>query len=56
MPVEMDPERFEALVDRGARRHPRRARRLVRNVVVLVEDEPPDDEPATCSGSTTASR
>jgi predicted Zn-dependent protease with MMP-like domain len=45
MPFDMDPERFVALVDRALDGIPDELARLVRNVVVLVEDEPPEDEP-----------
>ena len=41
----MEPERFDALVDLALDGIPDELARLVRNVVVLVEDEPPDDEP-----------
>ncbi|MGD9961622.1 metallopeptidase family protein [Nocardioides sp.] len=45
MPIEMSRERFEELVDRALDDIPDELTRLVRNVVVLVEDEPPADEP-----------
>jgi len=45
VPIDMDPERFDALVDRALDGIPDELARLVRNVVVLVEDEPPEDEP-----------
>ncbi len=45
MPVEMDPERFEALVNEALDGIPDELAGLVRNVVVLVEPEPPDDDP-----------
>ncbi|CAN5404391.1 metallopeptidase family protein [soil metagenome] len=45
MPVDVDPQRFEALVDAALDQIPDEIASLVRNVVVLVEDEPPDDEP-----------
>ena len=45
MPVEMDPRRFDALVDEALDGIPDELAALVRNVVVLVEDEPPDDDP-----------
>src|SRR4051794_5580364 len=41
----MDPERFDALVDEALDGIPDELARLVRNVVVLVEDEPPEGEP-----------
>jgi predicted Zn-dependent protease with MMP-like domain len=45
MPVAMDPERFEALVNEALDGIPDELADLVRNVVVLVEPEPPDDDP-----------
>ena len=45
VPLEMDRERFEALVDLALDGIPDELASLVRNVVVLVEDEPPEDEP-----------
>jgi predicted Zn-dependent protease with MMP-like domain len=45
MPVEMDPERFEALVNEALDGIPDELAVLVRNVVVLVEPEPPADDP-----------
>jgi predicted Zn-dependent protease with MMP-like domain len=45
MPIEMQRERFDALVDRALDGIPDELARLVHNVVVLVEDEPPEDEP-----------
>jgi predicted Zn-dependent protease with MMP-like domain len=45
MPVEMDPAAFDALVDRALDGIPDEIARLVRNVVVLVEDDPPEDDP-----------
>ena len=41
----MDPDAFDALVDRALDEIPDELASLVRNVVVLVEDEPPEDEP-----------
>ena len=41
----MDPERFDALVDAALDGIPEELARLVDNVVVLVEEEPPEDEP-----------
>ena len=45
MPIEMARAEFEALVDRALDEIPDEITALVRNVVVLVEDEPPEDEP-----------
>lgn len=45
MPIEMGPEEFDALVDRALDEIPDEIAALVRNVVVLVEDEPPEGEP-----------
>src|SRR5512133_3389231 len=45
MPVELDPAAFDALVERALDDIPDEIAALVRNVVVLVEDEPPADEP-----------
>jgi predicted Zn-dependent protease with MMP-like domain len=45
MPIEMEPERFDALVEQALDGIPDELARLVRNVVVLVEDEPPEEEP-----------
>ncbi|HEY0951041.1 metallopeptidase family protein [Nocardioides sp.] len=45
MPIEMAPEEFDALVDRALDDIPDEIAALVRNVVVLVEDEPPADDP-----------
>jgi predicted Zn-dependent protease with MMP-like domain len=45
MPIEMGRADFEALVDRALDEIPDEITALVRNVVVLVEDEPPEDEP-----------
>jgi predicted Zn-dependent protease with MMP-like domain len=41
----MDDERFDALVDQALDGIPDELAALVRNVVVLVEDEPPEGEP-----------
>ena len=43
--MEMERDAFEALVDRALDQIPDELASLVHNVVVLVEDEPPDDEP-----------
>jgi predicted Zn-dependent protease with MMP-like domain len=45
MPIEMARAEFEALVDRALDEIPEEIAALVRNVVVLVEDEPPEDDP-----------
>jgi predicted Zn-dependent protease with MMP-like domain len=45
VPIEMEPERFDELVDRALDDIPDELASLVRNVVVLVEDEPPEGEP-----------
>lgn len=45
MPIEISPERFDELVDQALDGIPDELASLVRNVVVLVEDEPPEDEP-----------
>jgi len=41
----MDDARFDALVDQALDGIPDEIAALVRNVVVLVEDEPPENEP-----------
>lgn len=43
--MELDRASFEALVEEALDEIPDEIARLVRNVVVLVEDEPPADEP-----------
>jgi predicted Zn-dependent protease with MMP-like domain len=45
VPIDMEPEQFDLLVDQALDGIPDELARLVRNVVVLVEDEPPEDEP-----------
>ena len=45
MPVEMEPEAFEALVEHALDGIPDELATLVRNVVVLVEDDAPEDDP-----------
>lgn len=45
MAVEMSGERFEELVSDALDRVPPALLNLMQNVVVLVEDEPPADEP-----------
>jgi predicted Zn-dependent protease with MMP-like domain len=43
--MELDREAFEALVERALDEIPDEIAGLVHNVVVLVEDEPPADDP-----------
>ena len=50
MPIEMDAARFDALVDQALDGIPDELAALVHNVVVLVEEEPPEDEPADLLG------
>jgi predicted Zn-dependent protease with MMP-like domain len=45
MPVDLDADAFDALVDEALDGIPDELARLVHNVVVLVEEEPPEDEP-----------
>ncbi len=45
MSIEMGPAEFDALVDRALDEIPDEIAVHVRNVVVLVEDEPPEGEP-----------
>ena len=45
MPIEMEPERFDSLVDQALDGIPDELAALVHNLVVLIEDEPPDGEP-----------
>jgi len=45
MPVEMGAVEFDALVDRALDGIPDEIAALVRNVAVLVEDDPPADDP-----------
>ncbi len=45
MAVELDPEEFDALVDRALDDIPDELASLVRNVVVLVEPDAPPDDP-----------
>jgi predicted Zn-dependent protease with MMP-like domain len=45
VPVEISPEEFDVLVDEALDEIPEEIARLVHNVVVLVEDEPPEGEP-----------
>ena len=50
MPIDMDRERFDALVDKALDEIPEEIAALVQNLVVLVEEEPPEDEPADLLG------
>ena len=45
VPVDMSAERFDELVEEALDAIPDEIASLVENVVVLVEDEPPADEP-----------
>jgi predicted Zn-dependent protease with MMP-like domain len=45
MPIDIARAQFEALVDRALDDIPAELAELIANVVVLVEDEPPPDEP-----------
>jgi predicted Zn-dependent protease with MMP-like domain len=45
MPIDMAAEQFDALVDRALDGIPDELAGLVQNLVVLVEDEPPENEP-----------
>ena len=45
VPIDMDPDRFDALVGAALDDIPDEIASLVHNVVVLVEDEPPEGEP-----------
>ncbi|WP_211357067.1 metallopeptidase family protein [Nocardioides rubriscoriae] len=48
--MQMERDAFEALVDRALDQIPDELASHVHNVVVLVEDEPPPDEPADLLG------
>jgi len=50
VPIQLDREPFEALVDQALDGIPDELAALVRNVVVLVEDAPPPEEPADLLG------
>lgn len=50
MPVDVAEERFDELVDRALDAVPDELAMQVRNVVVLVEDWPPEDEPQDTLG------
>ena len=45
MPVEMGRAEFERLVDDALDSIPEEIARLIRNVAVIVEDDPPPDDP-----------
>jgi len=45
MPVELGREEFEALVERSLDEIPDELARLIHNVVVLVEDDAPPEDP-----------
>lgn len=45
MPIDVTPERFDELVDDAIDSIPEELARLVSNLVVLVEEEPPEGEP-----------
>ena len=45
VPLELDNEAFDALVDAALERVPPDLLGMVDNAVLLIEDEPPDDEP-----------
>ncbi|HEX5861863.1 MAG TPA: metallopeptidase family protein [Nocardioides sp.] len=45
MPIAMDPAAFEALVNQSLDDIPDELASLIENVVVLVEDDPPADDP-----------
>jgi len=45
VPIEMDADRFDELVDRALDEIPDEIAAFVENVAVLVEEEPPEDEP-----------
>lgn len=48
--LQIDPERFDALVDDAIDLIPGDLAAMVHNVVVLVEEEPPPSEPADTLG------
>ncbi|WP_447644732.1 hypothetical protein [Nocardioides zeae] len=53
MPVDLDRPAFEQLVDRALDGIPDELAALVDNLVVLVEEEPPEGSRPTCWGCTT---
>ena len=50
MPIDVSPERFDELVVDALDEIPESLASLVDNLVVLVEEEPPEDEPADLLG------
>lgn len=50
MPIEVSAERFDELVVDALDQIPKSLATLVDNLVVLVEEEPPDDEPSDLLG------
>jgi predicted Zn-dependent protease with MMP-like domain len=50
VPIDVPPERFDQLVDDALDRIPESLASLVENLVVLVEEEPPEGEPADLLG------
>jgi predicted Zn-dependent protease with MMP-like domain len=48
--IEMDRERFEQCVDRAVELIPPRLADMVDNVAILIEDDPPADEPSDLLG------
>ena len=45
VPLQLDNEAFDALVDAALERVPQDLLAMVDNAVLLIEDEPPEDEP-----------
>jgi len=50
VPLDVDPDRFDALVEAALDEIPDELARLVHNLAVLVEEEPPEGEPADLLG------
>ena len=50
VPIDVSPERFDRLVDDALDQIPESLATLVQNLVVLVEDEPPPEEPSDLLG------
>ena len=50
MPIDVSPERFDRLVDDALDQIPESLATVVDNLVVLVEDEPPPEEPGDLLG------